>query len=432
MIASVGAVVGIGLVETLPAVFVPMAAAGCLGLLFLGSPGWIVPVFIAVTWASLPGSAFGGMPSPVEAGGLLLAGFALWRATLRPRLAATVALLLALLGLPLLIAALLSPVGMTLPSDDLRELLFLPIAALCVYGARGPERTVTALVVAGVILGIGGIFSILVGPTALFPLATDQEFIADQEAPRAAGPFGEPNFYALSLAALTPLALFLIQRGGWQRWVGIGALPAIAGGILAAGSRGAMLAMILALVASAISTPSRSLRLAVAATVVLGVLSVPIFASQADSSATRSVGGRATENRVALAMLEDRPLTGFGPNTYSFLYRDRSRYIGNDTRSAREAHSLPLEIGAEQGLVGIVGWLLAGAVALTYALRRGVRETPLGRALLLAPATYLFGSLFLHGSQLRIPFMLIGLLLAYATEREVAGKSSPRLMEKVP
>ncbi|MGE5281282.1 MAG: O-antigen ligase family protein [Chloroflexota bacterium] len=416
VVATLGALIALGIVFRDPTALPFLLLAAGLGAFLLWQPGWIVPAFVGLTWAALPGHVFGGLPSPVEAGGLLLLAFAVWRALARPQLAANVLLVMALLAIPLLVSAALSPEGTALPGSDLRELLFLFIVALCVFGAGSAERVVTALVVTGLVLGIGGICSILIGPSGLFPVITDVATAIEPEAPRAAGPFGEPNFFALSMAALTPLALYVAAKGGWRRWLGIATLIAIAGAIMAAGSRGGGLAMLFALVAFAATTRSRQLRIAALATLVAALALLPFFIGQAESSSGRTVSGRETENRIALAMFGDYPITGVGPHQYENLYRVYSRNIGEDVRSIRAPHSLPLEIAAEQGVVGLVGWVAAAVVFLSYALSRGAWRTTLGRALLLAVATYVVGSLFLHGSQLRLLFMLVGLAMAYATD----------------
>lgn len=426
LVASLCALVGLGIAFREPAALPALLIAGGLSVFLLARPQWIVPVFIAVTWAALPGHVFGGLPSPVEAGGVLLLAFAAWRALGEPELTVRLILIMFLLAVPLVVSATLSPEGSALPFSDLRELLFMFIVALCVFGVGSAERVAVALVVAGLILGIGGIFSVLVEPTGLFPVITDVATAIEPEAPRAGGPFGEPNFYALSLAALTPLALFVFAKGGWRRALGFSTLVAIAGAILAAGSRGAALAMLFALLAVAITTPNRQLRLAALATVLAAAALIPLFAGQAGNSASRSVGGRQTENTIAVAMLEDRPLVGVGPGRYEQLYRDYSRRIGDDPRPTREPHSLPLEIAAEQGIAGLIGWTLAAAVVLSYALSRGAWRTALGRALLLSVATYMAGSLFLHGSQLRLLFILVGVTLAYATQLQAEAAQSER------
>jgi O-antigen ligase len=426
-VAALAALIGLGVVSREPALLPLVLAALTLVTFLIWQPQWIVPAFVGLAWAALPGHVFGGLPSPVEAGGVMLLAFAGWRALARPVLAGTVLVMMALLAVPLVVSAALSPEGAGLPASDLRELLFLFIVALCVFGAGSAERVVTALVLTGLILGIGGICSVLIAPSGLFPVVTDVATAIEPEAPRAAGPFGEPNFFALSMAALTPFALYVASRGGWRRWLGVAALVAIAGAIMAAGSRGGGLAMVFGLVAFAATTRDRRVRIAAVGTLVGAVVLLPFFAGQAESSSARSVSGRETENRIALAMFGDYPVTGVGPHQYENLYRQYSRNIGEDLRSVRAPHSLPLEIAADQGLVGLVGWGVTAVLFVSYVLSRGIWHTTLGRALLLAIATYMFGSLFLHGSQLRLLFILMGLAMAYATELapELADRSHP-------
>jgi O-antigen ligase len=425
LVGTLGALIALGLVFREPAILPLLLGAAAFAAFLFWRPRWIVPAFVGLTWAALPGHVFGGLPSPVEVGGLFLVGFAAWRALERPRLAANLLVAMALLAVPLVVSATLSPEEAGFPASDLRELLFLFIVGLCVFGAGSAERVVTALVVTGLVLGAGGIGSILIGPTGLFPVITDVATAIEPEAPRAGGPFGEPNFFALSLAALTPLALFVASRGGWRRWLGLATLVAIAGAIFAAGSRGGAIAMLFALLAFGIATRSRQIRFAAVATVVIAAVLLPLFASQAENSSNRTVSGRQTENLIALAMFEDHPVVGVGPHQYTTLYRDYSRNIGEDPRSTREPHSLYLEIVAEQGVVGLIGWGLAAVLVLSYVLSRGIWRTTLGRALMLSIATYMVGSVFLHGSQLRLLFMLVGLAMAYATDLYAGTAEEP-------
>ena len=57
---------------------------------------------------------------------------------------------------------------------------------------------------------------------------------------------------------------------------------------------------------------------------------------------------------------------------------------------------------------------------------RRLWEIPVGLALMLATTTYLLGSLFLHGSQLRLIYMLAGslLALAWATDRATPERAA--------
>jgi len=122
-------------------------------------------------------------------------------------------------------------------------------------------------------------------------------------------------------------------------------------------------------------------------------------------------------------MFADHPVVGVGPGDYPKLYRDYTRRIGSDPRYQREPHSLPLQIAAEQGLAGIAGWIGAGLLLIRLAVSRRIWREPVGLTLLVAIGTYLLGSLFLHGSQLRVLYLMAGTLiaLAWATDR-----ASPR------
>jgi O-antigen ligase len=82
----------------------------------------------------------------------------------------------------------------------------------------------------------------------------------------------------------------------------------------------------------------------------------------------------------------------------------------------REAHNLPLQIGAEHGLLGLAA--LGGVFLLTIrdllrARRRWWARRPdlalLATGLLLALVAYLATSLFLHASYIRYLWLLLGL-----------------------
>jgi O-antigen ligase len=416
LLALVIAGAGLELVTLRPAAL-PLFLATVVGLGALAlRPVWIVPVFAALTWTAV-GQGFFGPISPVETGGLVLLAFAAYRSLTRPLVARDALLAIALVGLPLIATALLGQAGPAMPVGALKDLSFLFVVALGVSSIRDAERLASALAITGLVLGAGAIFSVVVGSTSLFPLYTDP---TGNQAARAAGPFGEPNFFALSLAALVPFALHVAGRGGWRLPLGLLSAAALGGGVLATGSRSGVLAAVLALLVHAWLSRERAARFAAVATLVLALLALPVFAAQSNSSFQRTVGGRETENLIAAAMFADHPLVGVGPSTYPLLYRDYTRRIGNDPRVDREPHSLPLQIAAEQGLAGILGWigLLVLIVRLTIAHR--VWTTRVGLTLLVSLGTYAFGSLFLHGSQLRVPYMLVGALIAvaWATDRE--------------
>lgn len=394
-----------------------VVGAAAVGIALAWRPGWIVPSFLALTWCSLDATVFGGLPSPVETGGLVLLVVVAWRSLSRPQAMRAPLVVALLLALPTLASGLLhgGHVG------ALRDLSFLFIAALGLRTVADVRRATIALAVVGAVLGIGAAYSVLDHPTGLFSIVNEAARTSTVTLGRAAGPFGEPNFFALSMAALVPIALLNVVAGGWRRALGLVSAVALLAGVLATGSRGGLIAGGVGIVAFGLAVGGARARAGALATLLVGVALLPLFATQTHASRGRTTEGRATENRIALAMFLDHPVAGVGPGRYPSLYRDYARRIGNDPRTGRAAHSLPLQIAAEQGTAGLIGWGAAGLAVAGVARRRRLWASLTGRALLVAVATYLTGSLFLHGSQLRLLFVLVGMVLALAcAERDDA------------
>jgi O-antigen ligase len=404
-----------------PGLFPFIVAGTAAGIFLLRRPEWIVPCYMAVAWTSIEAAYFGGLPSPIEVGGMVLLGYATWEATRRTAFAREVLVICSLLALPALIAGLESPAGTSIPVPALKNLTFLFLVALSIRRVSDVERAAVTLSATGIFLGIGSLFSVFVHPTRLFPLkAPDIPF--QVIAPRAAGPIGDPNFFALVMAALVPFALYLVARGG-KRYslLGLVSVLCLIGGVFATGSRGGLIAIAVAIVGTGFALPSRRLRIAATSVVVATLLfGLPLFAVQRHDASARSDKGRLSENLVAMAMFVDHPITGVGPKQYPNYYRDYTRDIGTDPRQVREAHSLPLQIAAEQGIAGIIGWLVGLLTILRFAIARGVWDVMIGRTVMVSVGAFLTGSLFLHGDTIRLLYILLGLLLAlgYAVSRE--------------
>lgn len=415
-----------------PAILPAFLVAGVLFPVVLLNPRWVVPIFFAVVWTAIGQSFFGGF-SPPQMGSVLLLPLAAWYARSRRELARDAFTVLLLLGVPLLATGMLSVSLHAVPVDPFKDLAFLIIAALCIRTTKDTDRTAIALVLTGIFLAAGAVYSVRVHPTALFPLnekAIDASGHRYTGPPRAAGPFGEANFFSLSLAAIVPFCMYLIAHGGRRLVLGWVGLIALVAGDFAAQSRGGAIAIAFAVLVMSFFTKSRRIRGAAWALVAIGAVFVVIFAAQVNGATSRDAVGRATENEIALHMFLDHPIVGVGPGQYGGYYRDYSRQYGNDPRYDRAPHSLPLQIAAEQGIVGIIGWLGAAIVLLRFALATGVWRDLLGRAVCVAVMTYCVGSLFLHGSQLRILWILVGLLLAHgaavaAANRRDAAAAAP-------
>jgi O-antigen ligase len=410
----------------LPAFFI----AGALVPLLITRPAWIVPVFLAVTWMWIGQSFFGGF-SPVTMGSFVLLPLAAWLAIKRRMLARETFTVFAFFALSLVATTLLGARGTDgISSGPFKDLAFLFIAALCVRTWRDTDRTAVALVVAGIFLGLGAVYSVRVHPTTLFPLDETPDIYGNLPAgaPRAAGPFGESNFFALSLAVLVPFCLYMVGQGGRRLWLGATGVLVLIAGDLAAQSRGGALAIGFGIVVMGLASKQRRMR-AAAIALILAVIPLGVaFSAQISESTGRDVSGRATENLVALHMFEDHPVTGVGPDQYPFYYRDYTRQYGNDPRYQRAPHSLPLQVAAEQGIVGIVAWLGVIVLLIRFIFSTGVWRDPLGRAIVTSIGSYGVASLFLHGSQIRLLYVLLGLLLSHgatvAAQRRAATEQA--------
>src|SRR6185312_15659246 len=112
---------------------------------FLARPQWIIPGFIALVWTSIEQAFFGGLPSPIETGGLILLIVAAYFAVQHFGYAKEVLVVCALLAVPLFASGLASPDGMALPIDRAKNLTFLFLVALCLRNLADMERTAITL-----------------------------------------------------------------------------------------------------------------------------------------------------------------------------------------------------------------------------------------------------------------------------------------------
>lgn len=122
-----------------------------------------------------------------------------------------------------------------------------------------------------------------------------------------------------------------------------------------------------------------------------------------------SAGGRLSVMASAVAMFADHPLLGVGYGAYSDRYLEYSRAVGLETRERDlSAHSLPLEVLAEEGLLGATAWF-AFVVFASVALVR-IRHTTVGQSLLYMTVAYMATGLLLHDIYGRLRWSLVALL----------------------
>jgi O-antigen ligase len=266
---------------------------------------------------------------------------------------------------------------------------------------------------------------------------------ADLRQPRIGGPLGMPNRFSQIMAILVPLALFQIQasRRRAARLAAAASLALVLVGFALGFSRGAAVglgAMFCVMIAMG-HVSARQLLAAGLAAVGL-VLLVPQFAVRLASlarvadlatqaggpglgEADSSTQGRITEMVAGGLIFADHPLIGVGPEMYRRHYPDYARVAGGRVRpNSREAHSLPIHMAAEHGILGLTAFAAIFAVTIRDLLRARRRIAPfdpdaarLATGVLLALVAFLTTSVFLHASFIRYQWFLLA--LAGATAR---------------
>ena len=217
---------------------------------------------------------------------------------------------------------------------------------------------------------------------------------------RVTGGFGNPNLLAGFLVVLVPLTFAAAVVDRRWRIVHLVGLVLALGGIYASFSRGALLAV--AVLPFLVLRGRRLLLLAPVALLALG-FAVPSvlserFALGDDNGA--EIAGRRDIWSTASAIWGERPLLGTGLGGFAGEYaavRVTGKQFLADTRfePPPHAHNLPLQLLAEQGLVGFAafGAVAATTVSAAVRLRRAAdrRVAVLGAGMLGA-----LGGLFVH------------------------------------
>jgi len=271
---------------------------------------------------------------------------------------------------------------------------------------------------------------------------------------RISGPINDPNFFAQIL--LIPMAFamcfVLSVRQVWAKVLFFIALLIVICGIGTTLSRGGFLAATAAIGIFWIWGlrswyPRLVVGLGLLATLVVGFAFAPsgvherllelleVVYSVFDSSQQpdQSSSGRLDEMMAAVYMFLDHPVFGVGLSNYSVHFQDYSLEYGLMVRqSDRAAHSLYLEILAEQGIVGLTLFMMILFVAFRVAIGALKRQRLDGNeraaqlifAIILAYCAYLLAAILLHGVYQRYFWMLTGFMLATGNFR--SGISSVR------
>jgi O-antigen ligase len=134
-----------------------------------------------------------------------------------------------------------------------------------------------------------------------------------------------------------------------------------------------------------------------------------------------AVEGRLGEMKAALQMFFDYPLMGVGYGNFELHYQQYELLMGLPPRhQKRSAHSLLLEIAAEQGLVGLGSFAVILFVMIRCVLSAvrdfnaagNVDGARMAQALGFALLGYMLAALFLHNSYFRYFWVLGGIIFA--------------------
>lgn len=268
---------------------------------------------------------------------------------------------------------------------------------------------------------------------------------------RAFGTVNDPNYFGQLLLVLVPLAVWAILNG--RTWLGktfgIAALLLLLSAIGLTFSRGAYLGAVIVLVVYAMY-----LRLDARYLLVLPLIGALLYVAPPEFRARfgtleevmpgvtnagayndGSIQGRSVKAEIAFAILADNLIFGVGRGNYRFHYRDYIQEIeGAGSNTERDAHSLYLEVAAEQGIVGFA--VFAGLILTVWGRLRVAerlfaaagerRMAALSVAVKVGFLGYLVTSLFLHGAYGYMFWLQVGMAVALVViaQREATQRPS--------
>lgn len=305
------------------------------------------------------------------------------------------------------------------------------------------RRVGWALIAAGAILGTISTHQYLTGSfdNSYFGFGKTElmQIVGDEASYRQTGPIADPNTYAQILLIVIPIAAerFAHTRSYIGRCLAGVAFVACVLSLVFTFSRGAFLALVVVGALMVISWYWRPRRLAaIALLVALALPFIPELYTDrlraaglwpGEPSTTKlhkadpAVEGRLTEMQVALYIFADHPVMGIGIGNFRDYFQSYVNRHGLPPRhEARQAHSLYLEIAAENGLIGLLAFsaLIALAARSLWQgwrrLKRAHEEDLAARVQAIAFGLIGYGiaALFLHSAYGRYMWLILGIALA--------------------
>ena len=205
--------------------------------------------------------------------------------------------------------------------------------------------------------------------------------------PRPLGPSKDPNYEALSLVMMVPLAIWLIryEKSAFWRWVGRICAPTLAFAVCVSQSRGGLLALLVMAVLTWVNSQQK-MKLAAAFTAAAALVlvaapsqlfkriqQVPVGV-QEQTGAELSALSRLELARAGLRMMEAHPLFGIGLDQFKSLEFHYNPVLTVIEPVPHIAHNTYVQLGAEGGIPTLA--LFLGILGVTLVTCRRARNLP--------------------------------------------------------
>ena len=332
------------------------------------------------------------------------------------------------------------------------------VLVLVLYLRDGNDlrRAAAALVLGSILLGTLTVFQQLTGSYdqtyAGLARATLRNLHDNTGGFRSEGPVSA-NYFALVLLISVPLAVdWLVREQRWMvRAAAVYAVVGVIAAIVYTYSRGGLVALAATAIPMAAWIPKSQRKRWAIAGAVAAIAAVAVVAPtnygqrlaalaqvgdvvRGETPSESALRGRLSEVKSAALMFVSHPVVGVGYGNFEHYYHQYSRDLALDARrETRQAHSLYLQVAAETGIVGVVGFaaLLVYAIAGVLRARANLQHRGLIRdaqrvgAFGIALFGYLVGSVFLHLSYPRYFWLLIGIALGIAALADDSPEPEP-------
>jgi len=248
---------------------------------------------------------------------------------------------------------------------------------------------------------------------------------------RLRGGLDDPNFLAATIVPGIAIAIALrrIASGPTLRWLLLGVVMLLSLGLVASGSRGGIIAALVAAVAALVVFKNQRAWVVASLTIVVGVAAAwfAISPSAWERISNFDNGGSGREQiwAVAWRMVEDKPIQGVGLGNFPVAGADYVDEPGALERTAlvvdkgQVVHNTYLQALAETGVIGLALFLgvafgsvyAAWQAARSFAGRGDVAMETLARGVVVATLGMMTALFFLSGVDKRL-WVLFGLCIA--------------------